>query len=745
MNEPRSSLAPALVFAVARARLSEAVRHRQAVLDAWHAGSEAEPLAPWVATAEDGAREVWCSFELSMPFDVQAEASARRFVLTLKEALDAAVLATAWFTCAAGTYSGKSSHAMPLCRSAEEFDALPREGHLMGLRPDQVRALRQLQPFAEGATGRWISHLTGAIEVADGGAQVLGFWAAEAEPEVLVPCGVRVVNVHVDEDGLIDGRRRIASVTLDPNDVGVGVRVNPRVFIDPVLAAAPWPTGPDDSFAARTRALTIITRHLIEGLERSVNTYTGVGIEMLAELDVDDPDQPWKPIAFEDTETEAEARTAISVSDRAMATYRAVGGALTYMRLDEMGRVIGREIPAAGAINSTGDYGTDVENAVRAAAGRWGLPDFVLRPSVVAKGSGIREIGDGTIVTGPRGITLQVKSRDHTITDEPARAASWLMKNARAGLRQARGTIRTLTNPAVTMENLRGRDVALDGRHVKWVPVVILDYRDPPAHIEPEGDTGPSLTLLRSDWEFLWNQLRSASAVVDYVHRVAGEEPLELGMETNRYFELADRDHNAAPAPVADWLHDSGAASPTLPLLPTDPPASTDELGFEVFQSLLHDIAASKFDGEEEFRVHMLGQLDRVAVAGRAGLGRLLLRNLAACARSEPGTRHMAHRLMFLDDGDVQLTFSTMDQFTGYEHEVWRTWLLHRRQKFLLESEASGPELPWTVGVLLTPRPDGGRPWDTSVVATDGPAHFDDDEYERLFTIFPPNDGVVSL
>ena len=271
---------------------------------------------------------------------------------------------------------------------------------------------------------------------------------------------------------------------------------------------------------------------------------------------------------------------------------------------------------------------------------------------------------------------------------------------------------------------------------------LILDHRDPPAHIEPEGDTGPSLTLLRSDWEFLWNQLRSASAVVDYVHRVAGEEPLELGMETNRYFELAECDDNAAPAPVAEWLRDSGASSPTLPLLPTNPPASTDELGFEVFQSLLHDIAASNFDGEEGFRVHMLGQLDRVAVAGRADLGRLLLRNLAACVRTEPGTRSMAHRLMFLDDGDVQLTFSTMDQLTGYEHEVWRMWLLHRRQKFLLESEAYGPELPWTVGVLLTPRPDGGRPWDTSVVATDGPPYFDDDEYERLLSIFPASDSA---
>jgi len=30
----------------------------------------------------------------------------------------------------------------------------------------------------------------------------------------------------------------------------------------------------------------------------------------------------------------------------------------------------------------------------------WGLPDFVFRPRVVSKGSGRRELGDATIITG---------------------------------------------------------------------------------------------------------------------------------------------------------------------------------------------------------------------------------------------------------------------------------------------------------------------------------------------------------
>jgi hypothetical protein len=37
------------------------------------------------------------------------------------------------------------THRMPLVATAEEFDALVLEGHLLALRPDQVRVFRELQ------------------------------------------------------------------------------------------------------------------------------------------------------------------------------------------------------------------------------------------------------------------------------------------------------------------------------------------------------------------------------------------------------------------------------------------------------------------------------------------------------------------------------------------------------------------------------------------------------------------------
>ena len=425
-------------------------------------------------------------------------------------------------------------------------------------------------------------------------------------------------------------------------------------------------------------------------------------------------------------------------SDQGRAIYSNDDGVMTYMALKN-GRVVGREIPDATPLAPGEAYGTEVEHATRAAAGRWGLPDFVLRPKIVPKGSGIREVGDGTIVSGSRGVALQVKARSAATPDSPERARSWLLKNAAAGLKQARGTIRTTFQAEnVTLENLRGRPVRVAGKRVEWVPVVVLDHPNPPRDVFPPGDAhGPSVVLLRRDWEFLWNQLQSASAIVDYIHRVSTEdEPAEVGSETYRYFDLADKDLHAPPSRLPDWVNDGAADPANLPLLPKDPASAGDELGFRIFQRILEDIAATDFTGDETDRVQMLAHIDRVAVASRAELGRLLLRRLISCANAPDSQLTVEHRLLYVDQGELHLSFTCMGKLTGYYQELFRTWLLHRRQRFLMQSGALGPIWPWSVGVLLTPRPSDSRLWDTTVIATNGPPNFDDAEYARLEAVY---------
>jgi hypothetical protein len=135
----------------------------------------------------------------------------------------------------------------------------------------------------------------------------------------------------------------------------------------------------------------------------------------------------------------------------------------------------------------------------------WGLPDFVFRPQVIAKGSGQRELGDATIITGSKAVAVQVKSREGEPKDDDAEGR-WLTKKALQGARQAAGTVRALRASAADLANERGRTVTCHGDQLTWMGVVILDHAAPP----PAFDVGiPVVAMLRRDWEFLFDHLRS--------------------------------------------------------------------------------------------------------------------------------------------------------------------------------------------------------------------------------------------
>lgn len=728
------------VFASARGYLSQARQIRIELRELWGALCDAQPFNGYVEVADDLSRELWCRFDPPQDLQDLADAKASEFVLAIKSSFDSCVIAAASAAMAPMLIQDAGSHQMPLCSTASEFDSLVPDGSLLGLRPDQVNALRDIQPFTGGPIGKAMEHLANALTCVTAGKPLFAAWASEARPEPFLPEGVEVTEIAAAPAATLGPTNRLATFRISPNDSSITFRGDPHVSFDAILRSEPWPSEPDDNLNARSQWLIVIAEELIDGLERSVNT--SYQTAMLASLDELMPGerQTWLPVVFNDEAEEHEAREAIADSDQDTAIFRANDGGLTYLRLSDNGSVIGREIPKASAITSGGIHGIAVEHATRAAAGRWGLPDFVMQPKVIAKGSGIREVGDGTILSGGRGIVLQVKSRAIE-GDDDAKAARWLKKNAAHGLRQARGSIRNaLAGKAVTLTNLRSRDISFDGDEVDWVPVVVVDHPLAPTGVIPDADPkGPSVVMTRSDWEFLWDQLRSASAIVDYIHRVSAESPLELGAESHRYFELADADAVSAPNELPVWMSEFGTQPEHLPMLPREPASAPDEFGHAIFQNLLEDVADTDFNGDEFVRLSILAMIDRVAVGTRAELGRLLLRRLILCAEAPVGEHRLEHRVMFLDAGQLHLSFTTMTRLTGYHHEIYKTWLLHRRQRFLETSGAAGPDWPWTVGVLITPRIGNDRPWDTSMAATNGPPQFEREEFDRLTPILAPH------
>jgi hypothetical protein len=410
-------------------------------------------------------------------------------------------------------------------------------------------------------------------------------------------------------------------------------------------------------------------------------------------------------------------------------------GELTLI-IDTPRGAMARIIPSASPLSTGIRQGYAAEAATHDAAAMWGLPDFVYLPETAALGSGTRELGDGLLVVGELGVVVQVKSRE-TATDDAGRETRWLEKKSAEAIRQGNGTIRQLKERPRRLTNLRGRSVDIDGNAHRWVVVVVLDHDAPPEETTPPLDEAkhPTVVLLRRDWEFLVDQLKSTHAVAEYFERVAGET-VALGDEPVRYYDLAQADASTTPAPFhAELL--SGGEVVSTPLLPLAPVASSDRRAHEMVRLIFEDIAVTRLQqASEQDRLRVLAELDRLPVGQRAGIGQFVLDAMAEVnVVSDDG---IAWRLRSVRgrDGHTHLGFGACSR--PYTEEIRDTfgWWVQLRHHDMLETADAGDGLT-TVAVLLTPRSNRERPWDTTMCAASGALNFTGDELAVLRSMWP--------
>lgn len=347
MEDTADDLLPRPVFAVARGHLARARADRARINAIWNSMRTDQQFSAWVESPDPGIRELWCSFEPADVLQREADEAMAGFLRDIKAALDACVLAAANSVCRPIGFVEPEAHRMPLVAGPSEFDSLPRHGHLRGLRPDQVRALRLLQPFTERleaestrTIARDMAHLAAGLEAlsawaaSHGERRLFTAWASEADPKPELPDGVRIEETEIDPAGPLGQPKRLARFTLHKDSAGASFAGNPNVSFDVILNAGPWPDDPDDNFSHRSHGLVVIAKHLIEGLERSVSE--PYRADLLRTLDQNIPEEKvdtWLPVKFSSAEEESEARAALAESDRGMATYLNGEGTLVYMRL----------------------------------------------------------------------------------------------------------------------------------------------------------------------------------------------------------------------------------------------------------------------------------------------------------------------------------------------------------------------------------------------------------------------------
>jgi hypothetical protein len=607
----------------------------------------------------------------------------------------------------------------PMADSEEGLTALLDESCLDGVLTRQSQMVIDCQPF-------WGVHDDDRIQRFRTGLRLLlewttclddgsmaDAWVTPVEPQLHVKPPAVLQRLEPSSAGKLVDYRDVARYTLSDYESGIDVFGQAGSYIDLGFADGYQPGTDEDTFDQRLNlVIDVVTRFV-------------VSFEWLADQI---PGSRWLMALPEHTSTWTEASASprrwtgeelegVTSSDFGVGIV-SDNDQLTLLVSTEHG-VFERSIPAATPLNRYAPRGPAAERATQDAAATWGLPDFVMSPMVERKGPGVREISDGLIITGDQGLVVQVKSRD-TTPRSAQREASWLTKKIDEGGRQVDGTARRLSSKTTTMVNGRGRTVELDGATITWTGVVIVDHPCPPHEYQLyELETHiPTVVLLRRDWEFLFHQLRSSRAVIDYLARVSGSTG-RLGAEPERYYELAAADANAEPSPPQHPAIAALGTQVSVPLLPAAPAGSDDDEAHGMVRIMCEDIANVRLDSDDEAsRLRVLAAIDELPVGHRSELGRLLLDGLENARNVDQGTTSWQFRTFRSGKLGAQLGFGVCSVLNEVTHAAFRLWLLLRHH----ERGVSGGDLDTltSVGVLLTPRRDGYREWDTTMMAIAG-------------------------
>ncbi|MFJ5879794.1 hypothetical protein [Kitasatospora cineracea] len=691
-----------------------------------------------VVTHADGSGVI--SAWLAWPPGAQAELTElfRDCVRELWACLDALVAESVEaFSVQQRLQRPKQPRFFPVADSAEGLQALLAESCMDGTLRSHVAMVKDCQPFRLGdgdeivdRIRQGLAYLLSWEAALEAGAPV-SVWTTPLEPQVHVSAPLVVDHLEASAPGAFDGQERVlARFHVSPYRYGLDVSAQAGTIVDLCFTEGFTPANSEDTFAERL-SLTV------EAVTRLAGSFAWLssrvpGTRRVLPTESPDGTGSWTEAARSSRHWSAQELAALASSDTGLGRVRDADTLTLIVNTPE--GTFERVVPHASPLRHHPRRGAAAETAVKDAAATWGLPDFVMTPCVERKGRGVREVSDGLLVVGNRGVIVQVKARE----GEPGsteREVSWIGKQLASASKQIQGTARRLKAGSVRMVNGRGTELTIDGPAIHWVGVTIIEHPSPPSEIAVPAHEGtvPSIALLRRDWEFLFDQLRSTHAVVGYLHRVGASAPV-LGTEPERYYELAAADTEAAAEPVGPTPLRHGEQHRSAPLLPTAPAGSDDREAHAMVRIMLEDLATSPFGPEEEEPLQeVLASLDSLPVAHRTELGRLLLDALAAAFTAPAGNTTWRMRTFLAGPDQDQLGFVVCSVLTDITRAAFSSWLRLRHHE---RGEQSGTGPFRSIGVMLTPRSDGYRDWDTTMAAIDGDPELTDDEihsYQELW------------
>jgi hypothetical protein len=298
-------------YAVCWESLKAAARLRAEFAAAWGRFLDDEPYEFDLITERDGTGAI--SVRVNWRDDVVAELSGivAGLAAALRSSLDNAVRVTVRLL--TGQRAADQSPALhfPICTDEDEFESRIEASALRGLRPDQVRLVRSLQPFVDvdaSRPGLQVMHdsllFLRNLAAAGNAVRVLS-WAYSAAPELEVAPPASVEHLAAEPDGYVELQAVVARFRLRGYQPGTGgraaVRGTPNVAIDAAAHVDPPPAHGDDILSRRTGQLLAVVSEVVRSFERSMGLRRDMPPPPRSSsdprLDSRPPTSPWRPQA----------------------------------------------------------------------------------------------------------------------------------------------------------------------------------------------------------------------------------------------------------------------------------------------------------------------------------------------------------------------------------------------------------------------------------------------------------------
>ena len=257
----------------------------------------------------------------------------------------------------------------------------------------------------------------------------------------------------------------------------------------------------------------------------------------------------------------------------------------------------------------------------------------------------------------------------------------------------------------------------------------------------------PTVVLSRRDWDFLFGQLKSTYAVIEYLKRVSTDDsPPEL--DHDRYYQLAAADAATPPGPADRRFMGPGSLRISAPLLPLAPAGQQNQIAHALLRVIMEDIATSPIrpgvpeavsGSLETMRLEVLSTLDHLPVAYREDLGSTIRAYLDDVTNAGPDEVCWRFRRFIFGDQAPQLAFGAASRYSEAVHAGFEVWMKLRHTEFC--RRAGKVEGMKTVGGLLTPRTDGVRPWDTTCIFIEGDLGLTAEDEQAMLQLWPAREG----